>query len=79
MSEVDYMAMSPGEMYMALGNDAEKWTEAFFQSHPDGKVDREVMFAWVCNMMMAAVDFQHGQPILCGDHAQFLLDQGDAA
>ena len=68
---VAYANMSAGEMYQALGNDAQKWTDAFMQI-TNGKVDAETMFGWACNMMMAAIDFQHGQPVLCGDHADWL-------
>lgn len=78
MSEAkrDYAAMSPGAMYHALGNDAMKWAEAFMQI-TGGKVEhQDEAFGWFANAMCAAIDFQHGTTILCGDHAQWLLDNG---
>lgn len=74
----DYTQMSAGEMHHTLGADAERWTEAFFQFHPGGTVERDTMFGWVCNMIMAGHDRALGNPPLCGDHAQWLLDREQA-
>jgi hypothetical protein len=73
----NYAAMSSGEMVTQMGVDAKKWTEAFFQIHPTCSVDRETMFGWFCNTIMAGVD--NGCGPINGDHAQFLQDQHAAA
>jgi len=67
----DYKKMSAGEMYCAMGMDAEKWTAVFYQINPDCNVDKETMFGWFANAIMAGHD--NGQPIN-GDHLQFMKD-----
>ena len=69
----DYNAMNPGEMYQACGGDALKWAEAFCQITANRTLSEEDMLGWFANAMQAALDFQHGQPILCGDHAEWLM------
>lgn len=72
---MDYTEMGAGEMYQAVGGDASKWATAFTQITKGRTLDEDDMLGWFANAMQAALDFQHGQPILCGDHAQFLLDR----
>lgn len=73
---MNYAEMSPGEMYQTLGCDASKWAAAFCQMHPGTGLDEGMMIGWFANAMMAQVDFQDGcQPILCGDHAEWLLER----
>lgn len=72
---MDYAAMSAGEMYQACGNDAMKWAEAFGQITAGRTLDGDDMLGWFANAMQAALDFQHGQPILCGDHAEWLIER----
>ena len=69
----DYTAMSPGQMHTALGADAMRWTDALYQFYPALNVDRETMFGWVCNMIMAGHDDALGGGPINGDHAAFLL------
>jgi hypothetical protein len=76
----NYTEMTSGELYHSLGCDAAKWAQAFCQMHPKSGLDEGVMIGWFANAMMAQVDFQGGrQPILCGDHAQWLIDRGESA
>lgn len=70
MTEPNYEKMTSGEMYTALGADADKWAVAFCQFNPGA--DREMMRGWFVNAMMAMHD--HGRGPISGDHAQFIIE-----
>jgi hypothetical protein len=53
---VDYAAMSPGDCWMAVGDDAVKWTDFFQQVHPSTGLDRGTIYSWMCNILMAGHD-----------------------
>lgn len=52
----DYKAMTPGDFLSAVGMSGEKWNEAYWQIWPNGCDDRETMFGWFCNAIMAGYD-----------------------
>lgn len=75
---IDYLSMSPGEMHTELGADGVKWTDAMLQFNPNCGIERDVLFGWVCNMIMAGFDEASGGGPMNGDHAQFLIDREQA-
>lgn len=70
----NYNTMSAPEFLDAVGIDAQKWSEAFMQI-TKGSVDEGDMIGWFSNAMMAMHDHLHGNPIMNGDHAQYLIDK----
>ena len=48
--------MSDYDMSIHSSTDAMKWTEFFFKTYPNCNVDREAMFGWFANAMMAMYD-----------------------
>jgi len=60
-------------MTTVVGVDAEKWAEAFYQINPHCNIDRETMFGWFCNLIMAGID--DGKGPINGDHAAFLIER----
>jgi hypothetical protein len=77
MSEqLNYAAMTGGDLLATLGMDGMKWAQAFRQINPDCSVEDDTMLGWFCNAIMAGYDHAHGNPPLCGDHAQWLLENG---
>ena len=75
MTDLDFDKMDAGQMLAAMGTDGMVWTKAFRHFNPGCSVPDDVMFSWFCNAIMAGNDTAMGSPILCGDHAQWLLDQ----
>lgn len=61
-------------MLYALGDDANKWADAFVQSNPDCNVDQSTMMGWFANAIEHSNDVRAGR-IINGDHAQFLIDK----
>jgi hypothetical protein len=61
MSEAtkSYAAMEAGEFLSALGDDAQKWAEAFCEQYPD--MDREIMFGWFANAIEHSGDVRRGR------------------
>ena len=53
---VNYAAMSPGDCWQACGDDAVKWTDFFMQMHPGLGLEREHVYMWFCNLLMAGHD-----------------------
>lgn len=74
---MDYTKLSAPDFLKAVGTDADKWADAFLQitSTYDHPVDKGDMIGWFANAMMAMHDHLQGNPILNGDHAQYLLDE----
>jgi hypothetical protein len=48
--------MSDYDMSIHSSTDAREWTDFFFETHPNCNVDREAMFGWFANAMMAMYD-----------------------
>lgn len=77
----DYTNLSGPDFLTALGVDARKWADAFMQlkakheGDGDQWIDESLMIGWFANAMMAMHDHLHDNPILNGDHAQYLLDK----
>jgi hypothetical protein len=45
--------MSDYDMSIHSSTDAREWTDFFFKTHPNCNVDRETMFGWFANAMIA--------------------------
>lgn len=69
----DYTTMNGPDLLAALGTDTKLWADAFCQY--TGFHDPSWALTWFANAMMAKHDALLGNPILCGDHAQYLLDK----
>lgn len=75
---MNYALLSPGALNYALQNaDASEWARAFRQFNPHSNIDDGVMTAWFANCYMAGFDKPNGGGPLCGDHAQWLIENGD--
>jgi hypothetical protein len=48
--------MSDYDMSIHSSTDAREWTDFFFKTYPNCNVDREAMFGWFANAMMAMHD-----------------------
>jgi hypothetical protein len=70
--------MSDYDMTIHTNPDAMAWTRFFRECNPDCNVADDVMLGWFSNAMMAMHDHLAGNPILNGDHAQYLIDQANA-
>jgi hypothetical protein len=56
-----YSEMSPGDMLQAVGDDAQKWADAFCEINPDA--DRETMVGWFANAIENSSDVRRGRHI----------------
>lgn len=63
-----YAQMSPGDMLTALGDDAEKWADAFCELNPGA--DRENMVGWFANAIEHSSDVRGSR--LIHDDERFL-------
>jgi hypothetical protein len=68
-------AMDGGAFLDFLGTDGARWMRAFRALNPECNIDDDVMLGWFCNAIMTGHDAALGNPPLCGDHAQWLLDR----
>lgn len=62
----DYLAMTPGAMMAALGDDAERWADAFLQHvarNPSIATDRAVMIGWFAGAIEAATDRRRARAV----------------
>ena len=81
MDVIDYTtaeqlkAMDDGDFLAFLGTDGMRWMQAFRAMNPECNVADDVMLGWFCNAIMAGNDAALGNPPLCGDHAQWLIDR----
>lgn len=73
----DYTKFNDADLLHALNDDAQKWTEAFFQYNPDANVEYDTMIGWFANAIERSHDYRTGT-IINGEHAQYLMDR-DAA
>jgi len=48
--------MSDYDMRIHSSTDAREWTDFFFKTYPNCNVDREAMFGWFANAMIAMYD-----------------------
>ena len=48
--------MSDYDMSIHSSTDAREWTDFFFKTHPNCNVDKETMYSWFANAMMAMHD-----------------------
>jgi hypothetical protein len=48
--------MSDYDMSIHSSTDAREWTDLFFKSHPNCNVDKETMYGWFVNAMIAMYD-----------------------
>lgn len=72
---MDYAEMNPGEFHHTLAKaDASEWAKAFRQMNPQSNIDDGVMLGWFANCYMAGFDNASGTGPLCGDHAQWLIE-----
>lgn len=55
----DYRAMNAGDFLQALGDDAQKWADAFDQII--GGVDRETMVGWFANAIEHSTDVRRNR------------------
>ncbi|MCA0358718.1 MAG: hypothetical protein LCH78_18040 [Proteobacteria bacterium] len=71
MQKPNYAAMSPGDMLTALGDDAQKWAEAFCQIHGG---DEDLMLAWFANAIEHSHDVRTGSgPVVMPDGSAFIV------
>jgi ABC-type antimicrobial peptide transport system ATPase subunit len=68
----DYTAMKTDEFIAAVGMSGEKWNDAYWQIWPEGCADRETMFGWFCNAIMAGYDSANNRRIAISDRAEEL-------
>ena len=78
MDKDQLVAMEAGDWLAYLGTDARKWAQAFLTMNfaPAG-IDEDLMTAWFANAIMTGHDAALGNPPLCGEHAQWLLDRAE--
>ena len=55
--------MSDYDMSIHSSTDAREWTDFFFKTHPNCNVDRETLFGWFANAMMAMYDNKQNEPV----------------
>lgn len=74
---MNYKELDAPEFLSAVGTDASKWAEAFMQINGArlADIDESTMIGWFANAIMAMHDKLQGNPILNGDHAQYLIDR----
>jgi hypothetical protein len=56
---VSYAAMEAGDFLQALGDDAQKWSDAFAEQYPE--IDRGVMIGWFANAIEHSSDVRRGR------------------
>lgn len=56
-----YTSMSAGDMLQAMGDDAQKWAEAFREQYPG--VPQDVMFGWFANAIEHSSDVRRSRLI----------------
>jgi len=69
--------MADYDMSIHTNPDALAWTRFFRETNPDCNVPDDVMHGWFANAMMAMHDHLCGGGPINGDHAQYLIDQGE--
>jgi hypothetical protein len=67
--------MSHYDMSIHTNPDARAWVKFFRERNPECNVSDSVMLGWFSNAMMAMHDHLMGNPILNGDHLQYLIDK----
>ena len=68
-------AMDSAQFLAFIGTDGHRWMQCFRALNPQCNVDDDTMLGWFCNAIMAGYDAALGNPPLCGDHLQWMLEQ----
>lgn len=65
--------MTDGEFLHTLGDDANKWADAFLERFPNCGIHQHTLMGWFANAIEHSYDVRTGR-VHNGDHAQFLID-----
>jgi len=68
----DYTKFNGADLLHEMGQDAQKWAEAFCQMIPKDERDQEIMLVWFANAIMHTLDIERGT-IINGEHAEYML------
>lgn len=73
----DYTKFEGADLLHELGDDADKWAEAFCQLNPDVNVDQHLLFGWFANAIEHSYDHRLGL-VHNGDHMDYLRSRQSA-